>query len=96
MASVLEECETVQLEPAGFPVDERDQIRNVLLFGINCALFYLAAAVLNVGRLQAALCNSLGASDTVSNLPGSAYLVMAASPERGSPRLAADGRPSSA
>ena len=80
MASALDEREVLRPKPATFPVSERDQLRNVVLFGINTALYFLASPVLNVGRLQAAICKSMGASDTVSNLPGSAYLVMAASP----------------
>ncbi len=58
----------------------REQTRNLVLFSINTGLFYLAAPVLLVGNLQAAVCKGLGASDTVSNLPGSAYLIMSSMP----------------
>jgi MFS family permease len=64
---------------AGLP-ERGAQTRNVFLFGVNTGLFYLASPVLLVGNLQAALCSKLHASDTVANLPGSAYLIMAASP----------------
>ena len=80
MSATSNETEMASPAVGDFPVSERDQDRNVLLFGAVTALFYLSSSVLLVGRLQAALCKSLGASDTVSNLPGSAYLVMAASP----------------
>ncbi|WP_040591635.1 MFS transporter [Schlesneria paludicola] len=63
-----------------FPVGEVDQRRNVMLFGVNTGLMFLGSSVLNVGRFHAPVCKALGASDTVSNLPGSAYLIMAASP----------------
>jgi MFS family permease len=49
------------------------QWRNVALYScINC-LTYLAAPVAYVGITQASLCASLGASDTVANLPTSAF-----------------------
>src|SRR3954469_22479517 len=64
----------------GFPSDERAQRRNLILFAVNTGLFYLAAPVLLVGLLQAALCERLGASKTVANLPGSLYLLLASTP----------------
>ena len=80
MAAILDDTATSVTVPEVFPVKETDQLRNVYLFGINTALMFLGSSVLNVGRFHAAVCKALGASDTVSNLPGSAYLVMAASP----------------
>lgn len=50
-----------------------DQTQNLLLFGCNKSLVYLAAPVLYVGITQAALLESLGASKTICNLPSSAY-----------------------
>jgi len=68
-------------EPAGFglqsdgvplpnPVTDR---RNGNLFFYSFLLIFLAAPVLYVGVVQAALCDKLGASATVANLPASAY-----------------------
>src|SRR5262245_29839852 len=68
------------MEAGNCPLDERAQSRNLLLFGVNTGLFYLASPVLLVGRVQATLCQELGASDTVANLPGSAYLVLSVMP----------------
>jgi hypothetical protein len=62
------------------PLSARDQTRNLLLVATNTGLSYLASPVLYVGVVQAALCKELGASDTVCNLPGTAYLVLAAMP----------------
>lgn len=80
MAAILDDTETSTPATAAFPVSEADQLRNVYLFGMNTGLMFLGSSVLNVGRFHAAVCKALGASDTVSNLPGSAYLIMAASP----------------
>lgn len=66
--------------PDTCPLSHRDQTRNLVLFGVNTALFYVAAPVLLVGILQGAVCNQLGASATVANLPSSAYLVMGSMP----------------
>ena len=59
--------------PADCPLAHGQQTRNVLLYGANVALVYLAAPVLYVGLVGAALCKRLDASDTVSNLPTTAY-----------------------
>lgn len=80
MTTVLDDAPALQPLPTDFPVSESDQLRNVMLFGINTGLMFLGSSVLNVGRFHATVCKALGASDTVSNLPWSAYLVMAASP----------------
>jgi MFS family permease len=54
--------------------------RNGWIFLINFVLIYLAAPVVYVGVIQAALCNKLGASATVANLPASTYLLGQVSP----------------
>jgi hypothetical protein len=55
---------------------DRFQRRNSLVFIVNMSLIYLVAPVFYVGVLHAAICNSLGASDTVANLPASVNLWM--------------------
>jgi MFS family permease len=65
---------------ASCPLGDREQVRNLVLVGINTGLSYLASPVLYVGVVHAALGEQLHASATVSNLPASAYLVMAALP----------------
>ena len=49
--------------------------RNGNLFFYSYLLIFLAAPVLYVGVVQAALCDRLGASATVANLPASAYFL---------------------
>jgi MFS family permease len=60
------------------PPDRRATIRmdrlNGLIFFSSYVFVYLAAPVLYVGVVQAALCDKLGASATVSNLPSTAWL----------------------
>ena len=58
----------------------RIEERNGLIFFVSVALAYFAAPVTYVGIVQAALCDKLGASATVSNLPTSAYLIGSAAP----------------
>ncbi|MGE5194502.1 MAG: MFS transporter [Deltaproteobacteria bacterium] len=58
------------------PLPDRFQQRNSLVFIVNMSLIYLVAPVFYVGVLHAAICNSLGASDTVANLPASVNLWM--------------------
>ncbi len=55
-------------------IPEADQRRNGLVFAIITALGYLVAPVFYVGVLHAAILESLGASDTLANLPGAVYL----------------------
>lgn len=62
------------------PLSDREQTRNLVLVGVNTGLSYLASPVLYVGVVHAALGEQLEASATVSNLPASAYLAMAALP----------------
>ena len=49
--------------------------RNAWIMGLSYFLTYLAAPVIYVDVVQAALCDKLGASATIANLPASAYLV---------------------
>jgi hypothetical protein len=60
---------------ADCPLSARDETRNILLYAGNVGLVYVGAPVLYVG-VQAALCEKLGASKTVSNLPSSLYFAM--------------------
>src|SRR5437899_3102229 len=48
--------------------------RNGLIFCVSYLLIYFAAPVVYVGVVQAALCDKLGASATIANLPASAFL----------------------
>src|ERR1051325_6966824 len=54
--------------------------RNGLIFFLSYVMIYLSAPAVYVGVVQAALCNHLGASATVANLPASAYLLGQAAP----------------
>src|SRR5262245_7714856 len=53
-------------------VNER---RNELIFLLSNTLIYFAAPVTYVGVVQAGLCDRLGASATIANLPSSVYLI---------------------
>src|SRR5689334_8538979 len=53
---------------------------NGRLFLLCYALMYLAAPVIYVGVVQAALCDKLGASATVANLPSATYLLGGVAP----------------
>jgi MFS family permease len=55
------------------------QTRNLVLFGINTSLSYLASPITFI-NVHATCCKQLGASATVANLPSTAYLAMAAFP----------------
>jgi MFS family permease len=57
------------------PMDSRLDRRNGNLFLYSFVLIFLEAPVLYVGVVQAALCDKLGASATVANLPASAYFL---------------------
>jgi len=59
------------------PAMDRHNGRIVIL---SAFLHYLAAPVIYVGIVQAALCDRLGASVTVSNLPSSGYLLASVAP----------------
>ena len=66
-----------QQSSTAFPVCARQQVRNALLFAICMGLIYLAAPIAYVGVVQATLCNRLGTSGAIANLPNTAfYLAM--------------------
>lgn len=62
------------------PLGDRDQTRNVRLFATNVALMYLGSPLFYVGITLPVLCKRLAASDTVSNLPSTAYFLGAFAP----------------
>jgi MFS family permease len=57
----------------GAVTPEMDQL-NGWIFFVSYVLVYLAAPVIYIDVVQAALCDKLGASTTLANLPASAYL----------------------
>src|SRR5262245_1150598 len=61
------------------PLPANLQTRNLVLFGINTSLSYLASPVTFV-LIHAPCCKRLGASVTVANLPSTAYLAMGVLP----------------
>src|SRR2546429_8338646 len=61
------------------PLPASAQTRNLILFGINTSLSYLASPITFI-NVHATCCKRLGASATVANLPSTAYLAMAAFP----------------
>lgn len=61
-------------------VDPAVDRRNGNIFALTQLLTYFSAPVLYVGVVQAAFCDKLGASATVSNLPNSTYLLGAVVP----------------
>lgn len=65
---------------AAAPVDPAVDHRNGNIFALTQLLTYFSAPVLYVGVVQAAFCDKLGASATVSNLPNSTYLLGAVFP----------------
>ena len=71
-------------EPAGVdtdcPLTRGEQTRNLLLFATCTGAIYLAAPVGYVGLTQASLCDRLGASATVANLPATAYFAFTVMP----------------
>ena len=67
--------ETIHAEPT--PAMDR---HNGRLFILSNSLIYLAAPVIYVGVVQAALCDKLGASTTVANLPATAFFLGAFAP----------------
>jgi hypothetical protein len=56
-------------------ITPRTDRRNGRILALSYALLFFAAPVVYVGVVQAALCDKLGASATVANLPASAYLL---------------------
>lgn len=57
------------------PITPAMDRRNGLLFLLSYAFIYLAAPVSYVGVVQAALCDKLGSSATIANLPSATYLL---------------------
>jgi hypothetical protein len=55
----------------------RQQTRNLIWFSVITFLIYLSAPVLYVDVIHATLCDKLGASKTVANLPSSAAIFFA-------------------
>ena len=55
------------------PLDDRQQKRNMLLFAANTSLIYLGGSVVYVGITEAALCQKLGTSAAMANLPATAF-----------------------
>ncbi|MCD4727559.1 MAG: MFS transporter [Pirellulales bacterium] len=55
------------------PLSIRQQHWNLVRYAVHMSLIYFAAPVIYVGNLDAVLLNKLGYSDTVANLPFSAY-----------------------
>jgi hypothetical protein len=56
-------------------VSPEDDRHNGWVFTLCYSLVYLSAPVLYVGVVQAALCDKLGASATIANLPASTYML---------------------
>lgn len=75
MSADSERKET-QPASADCPLSHADQTRNLLLYAANVTLIYVGAPVLYVGLLQASLCEKLGATKTVANLPSTLYFWM--------------------
>jgi hypothetical protein len=65
-----------QVQSSECPLSREEQTRNLVLYGVNVSLIYLGAPVLYIGMTQAVLCEKLGASKTVANLPSSVYFWM--------------------
>jgi hypothetical protein len=62
------------------PLSQRERTRNMIIYAANVCLIFTAAPVIYIGIVQAVLCQKLGASITVANLPTSLYLAVAALP----------------
>lgn len=62
------------------PITPEMDRRNGLIYFVSNLLFFLSAPVCYVDVVQAALCDKLGASATVANLPASAYLLGCVAP----------------
>ena len=60
----------------GTGLDPRLENRNVLIYATLTSLLFLSAPTLYVGFVQAALCKRLLTSDTLANVPATAFLSM--------------------
>lgn len=76
MSADSDRSESQPAASADCPLTAREQTRNLILYGTNVSLIYLGAPVLYVGLTQAALCEQLGASKTIANLPSTLYFWM--------------------
>jgi hypothetical protein len=56
------------------PLSIRQQNRNLVRYAVHMSLIYLAAPVVYVGNLDAILLNKLEYSDTIANLPATAFM----------------------
>src|SRR5262245_19439829 len=65
--------ETVGVQPQLVDITPEMDRRNGSIYFISYILFFLSAPVGYVDVVQAALCDKLGVSATVANLPASAY-----------------------
>ena len=59
------------------PLSDREQLHNIVLYGLTWGMIYLAAPVLYVGLTQTSLLEQLGYSNTICNLPNSIYMWFA-------------------
>jgi len=59
---------------------QRERTRNMIIYAGNVCLIFTAAPVIYIGIIQAVLCQKLGASIRVANLPTSLFLAVAALP----------------
>ena len=57
-------------------LSDRQQTVNLIIFGLNKCLIYLAAPVTYVGIVQAALCEQFRTTNAVANLPATMYFLM--------------------
>jgi hypothetical protein len=62
------------------PLSISDQRRNMALYVACASLLYLAAPVVYVGIIHASLCNAIGSSDTIANLPSAAFYFAMTAP----------------
>src|SRR5580692_3154670 len=64
----------MESEPLNLVTPEMDR-RNGRIYFLITLLIYLEAPVVYIGVVQAALCQHLGASAAISNLPGAGFLL---------------------
>lgn len=77
MSSPSPESSGASAAGGAFPLTEREQRRNVLLYAAQISITYFAAPAIYIGFMQASLCKRLETSDTIANLPSTVYLSMA-------------------
>jgi MFS family permease len=74
------ESTAIPNELPSVPLSRSAQTRNLILFATCTGLQYLAAPVLYVGITQASLCDRLGASAKVANLPATFFFALTVMP----------------